>query len=130
LGLVGVVGPVDPVEIVGRVVLEGIHKVEMEEGGDILDLVADTILAELHMACQEIQDLADQEDQEGRRDPNLQVEEGRTEDTGRVDQMEVRQEGHLEVKDLVVEFLAAQVLVDFEVEPVLELVLEGEFHSV
>lgn len=127
--LVEVAGPVDPaglVEKAGQEVLEDIRKAEMEEGGGILDLEADTILEGRHMASQDIQDQADQE---GRHGPSQQ-EEGRMVDIAMAGQREVHQEDRLEVGVLAVEVLGVLVLVGFDPEPFLELVLGGGNRSV
>ena len=73
---------------VGQAVLEGIRKVEIEEGGGSLGLVVGTIPAERHTAYQDIQDREDLEDPAGRHDPNRQVEEDRREGIERAGQRE------------------------------------------
>jgi hypothetical protein len=116
---------VGPVGIVVQAVLEGIHRGEkVQEGGGILGQVEDTSLEGRHMAYQEIQDRGD------RHDPSQLVEEGRMEDTGWVDQKKGHPEGHPEVEDRAAGSLAAEVLVDSELGPVLETVPGDESRSV
>ena len=124
------VGPVGLAEMVDQVVLEGIRKAGMEEGGGNLGLVEDTIPEGRHTAYQDIQGREDLEDQAGRHDPNHQVEEDRMGGIVKAGQMEAHQEDHPGEEVLGVELLVAEGLVDFVLGPVPELAPQGEIHSI